>query len=82
MVNYASRKSKRVVSSITPGKKNAFLDAFDKAHSIVSDLKVMLDRHLDIFKFMNSRQVYEAIVKGRHTPEGTLMVEIARIRQA
>lgn len=59
-----------------------FLDAFDVAFAVAADLHSILSRRLDIVPFTDSRQLFDALVKGKRTAEQNSTVEIASARQS
>lgn len=82
VIDYASRKSRRVVRSIMGGETCALLDAFDAAFAVSADLKMALGRELYIAMFTDSKQLFDALVRGKRTTERRLMIEIHSVRQS
>lgn len=82
VLDYASKKSKRVVRSIMAGEVYAFMDAFDTAFSIAHDLTTLLGCNVPILMFTDSKQLFDALTKGKRTTEKRLMIDIATAREA
>lgn len=82
VLDYASRKSKRVVRSIMGGETYAFMDAFDLAFVIKTDLEVILGMDLNIVMFTDSRQLYDSVTCGKRTAERRLSIDVTAARQS
>lgn len=82
IIDYSSRESRRVVCPIMGRGICAFLGAFDAAFSITADMPAMLDRKLSINIFADSKQLFDAIVKGKMTNKRRIMIEITSARQS
>lgn len=65
VLDYASRKSRRVVQSIMGGDMCAFIDAFDVAFAVAADLRSITSHLLDSAFSTDSRQLFDALVKGK-----------------
>lgn len=82
IIEYASKKSKRVVRSIMGGETYAFMEAFDAVYSLKDDLAALLDRKLEIRMMTDSKQLFDAITRGRRTTERRLSIDITAARDA
>lgn len=54
----------------------AFVEAFDAAHLIATDLKRNRVKIFQLFMYTNSLQLYDTITGGRRTDERRLMIDI------
>lgn len=82
ILDYSSKKSKRVVRSIMGGEVYAFADAFDKAFVIRKDMENTLGVKLPLHMFTDSKQLFDAMTKGQQTTEKRLMIDISAAREA
>lgn len=82
ILDYSSKKSKRVVRSIMGGEVCAFMDAFDSVFTLAADLELIYARKLHIYMFTDSKQLFDAMIKGKRTQEKRLMVDITAARQS
>lgn len=82
VLDYASKKSKRVVRSIMGGEVYAFMDAFDMAFVIKKDLERVLDTDLSIIMLTDSKQLFDSVTCGKRTAERRLSIDISAARQS
>lgn len=82
ILDYKSKKSKRIVRSIMAGEVCAFMDGFDLGFAIAADLEMTLHRKLSMFMYTDSKQLFDAMTEGKHTAERRLMVDILAARQS
>lgn len=82
VLDYSSKKSKRVVRSIMGGEVCAFMDAFDSVFALAADLEMVYGRKLEIYMYTDSKQLFDAMIKGKRTQEKRLMVDIMAARQS
>lgn len=82
VLDFSSKKSKRIVRSIMGGEVCAFVDAFDYAFMMMKDLNTMLGKVIPIFMFTDSKQLFDALTKGKRTTEKRLMIDILSARQS
>lgn len=82
VIDYRSRKSRRVVRSVMGAEVYALLDAFDAAFTIACDMNNILNRDLPIVVYTDSRQVFDAITRGRRTTEKRLSIELSAARES
>lgn len=80
ILDYSSRKSRRVFRSIMCGETCAFLSGFDATFAISADLRLVLGRELELVMFTDSKQLFDVLTRGKRTTERRLMVEIASAR--
>lgn len=82
IIDYRSYKSRRVVRFIMGGEVSAFMEGFDHEFSITRDLQAMLGRIVPAHMFIDSKQLFDALIKGKQTTERLLIIEIMAARQA
>lgn len=82
VLNFASRKCKRVVRSVMAGEVYAFSTAFDEAFVLRYDLEQLYGRRIPLSLFTDSKQLFDVVTKATHPTEKRLMVDIAAARQA
>lgn len=82
ILDYSSKKSKRVVRSIMGAEVYAFADAFDRSFVIRKDLERLLGVKIQLHMFTDSKQLFDAMTKGQQTTEKRLMIDIAAAREA
>ena len=82
VINYASRKSRRVVKSIMAGEVYAFSAAFDVSFLLKHDMDRVLNRLIPLHMFTDSKQMFDVITSARHTTEKRLMIDITAARQS
>ena len=76
VLDYSSKKSKRVVRSIMGGEVYAFADGFDRSFVIRKDLEKMLNIKIPLHCYTDSKQLFDSITKGQQTTEKRLMIDI------
>lgn len=81
VLDYQSRKARKVVQCAFGAEVVAFIEAFDVAFQISTDLKGTHGKDFDLFRSMDSLQLFDALTKGRGTDEHGLMIEILATRQ-
>lgn len=79
---YASKKCKRKVRSIMAAEVCAFMDAFDVGTVMARDLRSLLGKDIPINMFTDSKQLFDALTRGKQTTEKRLMIDIASAREA
>lgn len=82
VIDYRNHKSRRVVHSVMGGEVVAFIDGFDHAFAFVSDLEMLQRRRLSVFMYMDSKQLFDSMARGKHTSESRQIIEIMAARQA
>lgn len=82
VLNFASRKCKRVVRSVMAGEVYAFTTAFDEAFVLRYDLEQLYGRRIPLSLFTDSKQLFDVVTKASHPTEKRLMVDVAAARQA
>lgn len=82
ILDYASRKSKRVVRSIMGGEVYAFMDAFDMAFVLKKDLEMVLDTKLGIIMLTDSKQLFDSVTCGKRTAERRLSIDVSAARKS
>lgn len=58
------------------------MGGFDHAFSIARDLEAMLGKAMLVYLYTDSKQLFDALTKGKQTTERRLMIEIMAARQA
>lgn len=82
IIDYSSYKSRRTVKSVMGAEVCAFIDAFDKSFMMSADLSELLSTSLRIMIYTDSKQLFDAMTKGRRTTEKRLATEISAARQS
>lgn len=82
VLDYSSRKSRRVVRSIMGGEVHSFMDAFDTAFITRNDLETILGVRIKIVMLTDSKQLFDAVTCGRRTAERRLGIDVAAARQS
>ena len=82
ILDYASRKCKRVVRSIMGGEIYAFAEGFDSVYAIKHTLEKVYRQVLPITVPTDSKQMFDVITKASHTSEKRLMIDVAAAREA
>lgn len=82
ILDFSSKKSKLIVRSIMAAEVYAFVDAFDAVMILAHDLWKTLDQEIPLYLFTDSKQLFDAILKGKHTTEKRLMIDVRCARQA
>lgn len=82
ILEYSSRKSKRVVRSILGGEVYAFADGFDRAFMIRHDLQMIYNMEIPLHILTDSLQMVDVITKASSKTERRLMIDIAAAREA
>ena len=81
VLDYSSKKSRRVVRSILGGEVYAFADSFDRAYILRHDLQMIFKKKIPLHMFTDSLQMFDVITKGSSTTEKRLIIDIASSRQ-
>ncbi|CDF36525.1 unnamed protein product [Chondrus crispus] len=81
LLEYSSRKSKRVVRSILGGEVYAFASGFDRAFILRHDLETIFKVKIPLHMLTDSLQMFDVITKGSSTTEKRLMIDIASARE-
>lgn len=82
VLDFANKKSIRVVRSVMGAKTLAFLKAFDAVYSISVDMTYLLNMPLPIVMFTEARQIFDAITRRLRTTEKRLAIEMAVARHS
>lgn len=80
ILDFKSKKSKTIVRSIMAGEVCAFMDGFDQSFAMAADLEILLRSRLKVYMYTNSKQMLEAMTKGKHAAERRLVVNILPAR--
>lgn len=76
VLDYQSQKSRRVVRSALVSEVFAFTEPSDVDFQTSTDLKGTLGKYFDLFKSMDSMQLFNALTKGRRTDKNKQMIDI------
>jgi hypothetical protein len=82
VLDYAGKKSRRVVRSILGGEMMAFAEGFDRAFTVQHELSTMLSQRIPISMLTDSKGLFDVLVKSSSTQERRLMIDIAAAKQA
>lgn len=82
VLSYNSKKSRRVVRSITAGDVYAFANAFDEAFVLKYDLEKIYGQHIPLITLTDSKQLFDVISRASHPTEKRLMIYTAAAREA
>lgn len=82
VVDYASPNSKWMMCPIICAEKRPVLDAFDFTFVAVDDLYVILCRLLHVILNMDSKQLFDTLIKGKRTTKRRLTVKISLAPQS
>ncbi|CDF33317.1 unnamed protein product [Chondrus crispus] len=82
ILDFASKKSKRIVRCILGGEVYAFTEGFDCAFVLRHDLQKLYGRTIPLQMRTDSKQMFDVIMKASHTSERRLMIDIAAAREA
>lgn len=76
VLDFSNRKSKRIVRSIMAAEVNAFMDAFYEVTALTTDFSVLLSRPISIHMFTDSKQLFDALTRGKRTTDKRLIIYI------
>ena len=82
IMDYSSRKSKRVVRSILGGEIYEFADGFDRAFMLRHDLETIYQTEIPLEIRTDSLQMFHVVTKASSTTERRLMIDIAAARES
>lgn len=81
-LDYASRKSRRVVRSIMGGEVLAFSSGFDRAFIMRKNLEDIYKKRIPMTLLTYSKHMFDVIRKGSSTEERPLLIDVAMAREA
>lgn len=82
VLDFASRKCKRVVRSIMAGETYAFAEGFDCVFALKHQLEKIHRQRIPVTMLTDSKQIFDVITKASLTAEKRLMIDIAAAREA
>ena len=82
VLDFGSKKSRRVVRSVLGGEVYAFAEAFDRAYMLRHDLQRILNQPIPLWMLTDSKQMFDVITKASQTTERRLMIDIVATREA
>lgn len=82
VLNYSSRKLKRVVRSIMAGEVYYFSAAFEVAYFVKNDLERILRQPIPLMMFSDSLQLFDVITRVSRTTEKQQMIDVVSAREA
>ena len=82
IVHWASVKCKRVTRSVLAAKLYAMSLGFDYVVAIKSTIQLILNRPIALTLYIDSKSLYECLVRLGSTTEKRLIVDIMCLRQA
>lgn len=82
ILDYRSRKSRRVVTSIMAGELLAFVDGVYAGFAIQQDLRNIYGRDIRIRMHTYSKRIYDAITKWKRTTDMSKEVDLMAMREA
>lgn len=81
-LEFSSKKSKRVVRFVMAAEVYSFMNAFDAMAVVVSDYLLLLKKSVLVYIFTDSKQIFDAITRGKRTTKKRLMIDIKCAREA
>ena len=82
ILDYASRKCKRVVRSIMSRRVYTFAKGFDRAYAIKRTLEKVYPQNLRVTMLKDSKRMFDVITKASHSSGTRLMIDVAAAREA
>lgn len=82
VLDYGSKKSRRVVRSIMGGELYAFTDAFDISRTLSIDVSKAIGKPILLRMFTDSKQVFDVITRGKRPTERRLAIDVCAAREA
>lgn len=82
IIDYASKKCRRVTRSFLAGEVMAFTAGFDAAFIIKYDLSRILNRRLSLYMITDSRGLFDMITRNSYSAEKRLMIDLAALRES
>lgn len=82
MLDFESRKCKRITRSVMGGEVYAFTEGFDCSFLLRHDLQRLYGKLILLQIRTDSKQMFDVITKASSTTERRLMIDIAAARQA
>lgn len=82
VLDYSSRKSRRVVRSIMGGELYAFTDAFDISRTLLIDVRNAIRKPILLHMFTDSKQVFDVVTRGKRPTERRLAIYVSAVREA
>lgn len=82
IMDFSSKKSRRVVRSIMRGEIFALADGFDRSFMLRHDLERIYAEKVPLYILKDSKQVFDTITMASTTTKRRLLIDIAAARQA
>lgn len=82
ILDYESRKCKRIVTSIMAAETYDFGERFDYAYKIKHKLEKNYRQNIPVTILTDSKQMFDVITKASRTTEKRLLIYVAAIREA
>lgn len=82
ILDYGSKKSRRVVRSIMGGELYALTDAFDISRTLSIDVSKAIGKPVSLHMFTDSKQVFDVITRGKRPTKRRLAIDICAAREA
>lgn len=82
IIQFASRKCRRVTRSCMAAESLALVDAFDNAFVIKHDVQRMIGSRVPLLMLTDSKCLFDVITGSRYTSEKRLMIDLEALREA
>lgn len=82
ILEYSSRKCRRVTHSSLAGEIMAFSTGFDTGFSIKHDLETMTRRRFPLYMLTDSKGHFDMVTRNSYSTELRLMIDMAAIRES
>jgi hypothetical protein len=82
VIAYTSKKCRRVTRSVFASELLALMEGFDVGAALKQQVFEILGKHIDLWCVVDSRTVYNAVVRMGAVTEKRLAVDIAVLREA
>lgn len=82
VLDYSSKKCKRVVRSVLGGEVYAMAEAFDRAYMLNCDLESIYNMTIPLHMFTDFRSMFDVLTKSSSISEHRLMIDLSALQEA